>query len=193
MSSKAGRKRELILDRAERVFIKKGFSGVTMKDIIEECGISRGGIYLYYSSVDEIFMEVINLHNQKKLEHMRKDINEKTDFETILDEYFDMQTERLLHMENSILLAMFEFYIAHKEKADTDFFSRTFENLGDVIGEILTCGSKMGYVNTNEVSVLAEHIQFCIKGLEVLAMSGGTDEEQLERQFSYIKKLILKK
>ena len=52
MPTKSFIKRELILDSAKQVFIQKGFNRVTMKDIIEKCNISRGGIYLYYSTVD---------------------------------------------------------------------------------------------------------------------------------------------
>ena len=33
-----------ILDSARTVFCRKGFIGVTMKDIIDDCGLSRGGI-----------------------------------------------------------------------------------------------------------------------------------------------------
>ncbi len=50
-------KRDLILESAKVVFSKKGLIDATMKDIIEECGISRGGIYLYFRSVDEIFWQ----------------------------------------------------------------------------------------------------------------------------------------
>ena len=64
MADKSLKKRNLILDCAEKVFSQKGFSVVTMKDIIEACNISRGGIYLYFSSTDEIFMEVIKSHHQ---------------------------------------------------------------------------------------------------------------------------------
>ena len=59
MEKKSDKKREFILLKAKQVFIRSGFASVTMKDIIEECGISRGGIYLYFTSVDEIFMQVI--------------------------------------------------------------------------------------------------------------------------------------
>ena len=192
MSSKSDRKRELILKYAEQVFIKKGFSSVTMKDIIEECGISRGGLYLYYSSVDDVFIDVIKVHNQNKLENIKKDINDQTNFEVLLDQYFVLQKQRLLHMEESLLLAMFEFYISHKHEVDTEFLSKAFESLGNVITEILNCGAKSGYINVRDVQVLAEHIQYFIKGLEVLAMSSGIEEKQLERQFSYMKKIILK-
>ena len=191
MLSKSDKKRELILRAAEKVFIKKGFNSVTMKDIIEECGISRGGIYLYYSSVNRVFIDVINVHNQSKLEYIKKDINDQTKFEELLDQFFDMQKQRLMHMEESLLLAMFEFYNSHKHEVDNEFFSKNFGSLGNAITEILKCGVRDGCINASEVEVLAEHLQYCIKGLEVLAMQSGLKEKQLDQQLNYMKKIIL--
>ena len=59
-------KKVKILESARRVFCRKGYLDVTMQDIIDECGISRGGIYLYFTSVDEIFQEVITTRNKTK-------------------------------------------------------------------------------------------------------------------------------
>jgi AcrR family transcriptional regulator len=54
LSDKAERKKKLIRDTAREVFIRKGFNDVTMKDIAQTAGISRGGLYLYYSSTEEL-------------------------------------------------------------------------------------------------------------------------------------------
>ena len=42
----AEKKKELILERAKKVFLEKGFANVTMKDIIEACGISLSLIHI---------------------------------------------------------------------------------------------------------------------------------------------------
>ena len=67
-------KRQLILDGARRVFRQKGFIDVTMKDIIEECQISRGGIYLYFDSVDSIFIEVLKQRTSSKFDGIRQQV-----------------------------------------------------------------------------------------------------------------------
>jgi AcrR family transcriptional regulator len=191
LTGRSKEKRELILTKAERVFIRRGFNGVTMKDIIEECEISRGGIYLYFSSVDDIFMEVIKRHNQSKAEQIKIDIKKSSSFEAVLENYFEEQKNRLLHMENSLLLAVFEFFIAHKEEPDKDFFSGTFDVLENTFLEILNFGVETGYLQDINIRVLAANIMFCIKGLETLAMSSGVSEKLLDTQFDFCKKIIL--
>lgn len=189
MAAKAEQKRRMILYKAEQVFIRKGFYGVTMKDIIEECQISRGGIYVYFSSVDEIFKEVIARHNKEKAAQIKTEMDAQS-FEAMLDGYFEMQKKRLLHMEESLLLAMFEYFIAHKDEPDKDFFSGTFTVLESTLLEILTCGAKEGYLAESRVPVLAANLLFCIKGLETLAMSSGVSEKLLDAQFDFCKQIV---
>jgi AcrR family transcriptional regulator len=191
LAIKSEEKRKLILEKAKQVFIRNGFSGVTMKDIIEECEISRGGIYLYFSSVDEIFVEVIRRHNEERANELRIDVKKADNFEALLSGYFEMQKSRLLHLENSLLLAMFEFFIAHKDEPDIDFFSGTFDVLENTITDILAFGAEEGFIETSSVQILSANTLFCIKGLETLAMSSGVSEELLDKQFGFMKNNIL--
>lgn len=48
-----------ILEAAKTVFKRKGFELTTMKDVVEESGFSRGGVYLYFSSTEEMFRRII--------------------------------------------------------------------------------------------------------------------------------------
>ncbi len=59
MSEKSEQKKKLILETARKVFMEKGYKLVTMKDIVEACEISRGGLYLYFQSTRELFEEVL--------------------------------------------------------------------------------------------------------------------------------------
>ncbi len=48
MSEKSVQKKKYIIETARNVFMEKGFKAVTMKDIVEACEISRGGLYLIF-------------------------------------------------------------------------------------------------------------------------------------------------
>lgn len=60
MGDKSLRKKNQILEAAREVFFKRGYRAVTMKDIVEACGISRGGLYLYFANTKELFEEVLD-------------------------------------------------------------------------------------------------------------------------------------
>ncbi len=191
MSNRSNEKKLLILEKAKSVFLRRGYNGVTMKDIIDECEISRGGIYLYFNSVDEIFMDVIQLHNDKKLIQLQLNIKDYESFQELLDNFFHMQTERLLHMENSLMLAMYEFFLSHKDQLDKNFFSNQFNNTKAMILEILTFGATKGIARQDSINELSEMIMLVIEGLSIFSMTSGVKKDLIDSQFTLLKSIIL--
>lgn len=53
-------KEKTIVDAAIRVCKSKPAYEVTLRDVVKECGISQGGIYSYFTDIDEIFAKIIN-------------------------------------------------------------------------------------------------------------------------------------
>ena len=53
-------KKKEIADAAIRVCKSKPAYSVTIRDVVKESGISQGGMYHYFSSIDEIFVEILN-------------------------------------------------------------------------------------------------------------------------------------
>lgn len=53
-------KREEILDAAQRIALEKPLPHVSMKDLIRACGVSQGAIYHYFSSLDEIWLALVD-------------------------------------------------------------------------------------------------------------------------------------
>ena len=56
-------KKNSILEAALSVCRNKPLYEITMKDIIKESGVSQGGIYRYFSDLDDILIALINISN----------------------------------------------------------------------------------------------------------------------------------
>lgn len=190
MATKSTLKRELILDRAEQVFIRKGFNRVTMKDIIEECSISRGGVYLYFSTVDEIFVEVVKTHNRAKIDAIRASIESNNNFDQLIDDFFSEQKERLFNMDKSLFAAMLEFCFSHKNQSDRDFYTEQFFNTKNIIMELLKFGQASGAISAQNLDNLADSIMFLIEGLRSLAVSSAISSELVDRQLAVCKRMV---
>ena len=50
--------KEHILKVAFYLFLQKGFKEVTMKEIVEKTGLSKGAFYHYFKSKEQLFFEV---------------------------------------------------------------------------------------------------------------------------------------
>lgn len=186
MTAKSAEKKNHILTCAQRVFIRKGYAGVTMKDVIEECGISRGGIYLYFSSVDEIFTAVIHRRNQQKLDRMRVEVDEGKPFGQLLAEYIQAQKRRLFHMEDSLKAAMYEYTLAHKSDQDRAFYAEQFESIRQRIREILCSGVTEGVLREEAVELYEQYILLLVEGMSSMALSGQLTEKMADEQFQLL-------
>lgn len=59
--------KELILKTAYRLFLKKGYQSVSIKDIMEACKLSKGGIYHHFGSKEFILFAVLDQYFFKEL------------------------------------------------------------------------------------------------------------------------------
>jgi len=51
--------RETILDSSFLLFSKKGFEGVTIDDLMNNCGLTRGAFYAHFTSKAELYREAL--------------------------------------------------------------------------------------------------------------------------------------
>ena len=52
--------KEHILNVTFKLFLQKSFKEVTLKEIVEETGLSKGAFYHYFTSKEQIFLELLN-------------------------------------------------------------------------------------------------------------------------------------
>lgn len=57
--TKGERTQQAVLDAAYSLFLEKGFSATSMRQIAERAGLALGGIYNHFASKDEIFQALI--------------------------------------------------------------------------------------------------------------------------------------
>lgn len=79
------RKKEICL-AAKDVFLTKGVDQTSMEDIIEAVGMSKGGVYYYYSSTLQILIDICHLGMDAR----------KTSSLSFQDLHSDLSTEELI-------------------------------------------------------------------------------------------------
>lgn len=190
MYAKSLEKRELILEGAARVFLRQGYAGTRMKDIVDECGISRGGLYFYFSSVEEIFEEVIRARNESNRKRMKQFFDESAGFAARVEDYFAFHKDRLLNMQRSLRPAMMGYYLSKRSEIDQEFMQGQFQNSKNIILDVLQYGAETGELK-QDPEVMADHIVFLLEGLSSKAMTVGVDEAVVDAQLSLVKRVLL--
>jgi AcrR family transcriptional regulator len=59
-----------ILNTAQMLFATKGYNGTSMNDIVDESGVSKGGIYNHFESKERLFMSLLDLQTEAGLEEI---------------------------------------------------------------------------------------------------------------------------
>ncbi|RKI38875.1 TetR/AcrR family transcriptional regulator [bacterium D16-51] len=110
MSLRGDKTKQDIREKAYQLFAEKGFKNVTMKDICELTGLSRGGLYRHYESTEQIFLEIVNAFSNKQKSVVFTKIGQRIPATTILEELLSRYANEMIDYENSISLAIYEFY-----------------------------------------------------------------------------------
>lgn len=111
--------RQLIKTRACALFAEKGFKDVTMKDICEAAGLSRGGLYCHYESTKEIFKEIIDDMMAAQDDEFYSQIERGVPAVDILDGVLLRYREEMLDSRASLSVAIYE-YFSLQETADPE-------------------------------------------------------------------------
>ena len=109
MISKKERTRESILDTAYELFARDGFNKITMKDVCEATGMSRGGLYSHFGSTRELFEAILEKINRKDEMNFQKEIEDGIAATVILDRALALMRNEMEHSEDSLSLAMYEY------------------------------------------------------------------------------------
>ncbi len=60
MSDKSDRTREKILNTAKEHFLKDGYSGASLRNIVKDAGLTTGAFYKYYRAKEDLFNDLID-------------------------------------------------------------------------------------------------------------------------------------
>jgi len=186
MGEKSIQKKQYILETARKIFMEKGYKDVTMKDIVEACEISRGGLYLYFDSTKEIFMEVLKLESQESDDLFSVKIDENATAADILALFLKEQKKELLRKKNNLTIAIYEFFFANKPAKGENILRNQFESAVMVLEKLISAGVEAGEFYCEDPLGCARNIMYVLEGLKVAAHTMGINEKTVDAELLYI-------
>ena len=186
MSDKAARKKQFILDTAKKVFAEKGYKDVTMKDIVEACDISRGGLYIYFESTEQILSELIAQESSESddvFSRTRKDCTAGD----ILAIFLKEQKKELLSKKDNLTVALYEYlFIKHANGDIASQQKSKFSSAVDVLTHLIENGIENGEFYCEDAQGAARNIMYVIEGLKITANTVGISESEIDNELLYI-------
>lgn len=103
-------KREEIIQTAIYFFGEKGYFSTSMQDIAKECGISKGTLYNFFESKEDLLVQVIDSGYQKMMENIRiVDYDSSLTPKERLVKKIEMQFEVIVPNKNFIVMTLKSF------------------------------------------------------------------------------------
>ena len=174
MGEKSNQKRQLILETARKIFMEKGYKNVTMKDIVEACGISRGGLYLYFNSTKDIFTEVLRLESQETDDVFSAGIPRDAAASDILALFLKEQKKEILRKKNNLTVATYEYFFENRVARKDNVLRTRFEEAVSVMEKLILDGVDNGEFYCEDPLGCARNIMYVLEGLRAAAHTPGT-------------------
>ena len=186
MGEKSLQKKKYILDTARKVFVEKGFKNVTMKDIVEACEISRGGLYLYFDSTEQILMEVLQMEAEETDDVFTERIEQGDTAADILTLFLKEQKRELLQKKDNLTVAVYEYFFAHGLTDKNNMLRRQFDAGVRVIEKLIEAGISSGEFYCEDPKGAAANIMYVLEGMKINAQTFGITEKMVDEQLLYI-------
>lgn len=186
MGEKSVQKKQYILDTARKVFAEKGYKSVTMKDIVEACEISRGGLYLYFDSTEQILLEILQMEAQETDDVFAVQITQEDTAADILLLFLKEQKKELLQKKDSLTVAVYEYFFAHKTADKNNMLRKQFEAGVKVLEKLIEAGIASGEFYCEDPKGAASNIMYVLEGMKINAQTFGITEKMVDAQLLYI-------
>ena len=163
MATKRERTRESIIKESYTLFAGKGFKQVTMKDVCEITGMSRGGLYSHFSGTDKLFEAVLEKITEKSMMDFQTEIKEGTSSVKILEKALDNMEEEMKHPEDSLSMALYEY----AEAVNTDVMERLGRNAKEKWRMLIRYGIKRGEFQEVNIDEIVNMILYSYQGVRM--------------------------
>lgn len=186
MSDKAAKKKQYILDTAKTIFSNKGFKDVTMKDIVEACDISRGGLYIYFDSTEAIFEEILK-QNGESAESVLSGNSENLSSGDLLAMFLNEQKKAILNSECDLSVALYEYlFFKYSKGTPCESAKSEFESKVDALAAIIDNGVNQDELYSEDSKETARNILFVLEGLKIMSKTVGITEKDIDNELLYI-------
>jgi AcrR family transcriptional regulator len=187
MGEKSVQKKKYILEKARTVFSEKGFKNVTMKDIVDACEISRGGLYLYFSSTEEIFLAVLaDDSSEDDEEAVALALSGDASAGDMLALFLKEQKKEILRKKNNLTVATYEYFTLHKATALDNPLKRQFDTAVKIVEKLIENGVETGEFYCENPLGCARNLMYVVEGLKITAGTIGITEEAIDKELMYV-------
>lgn len=180
MGKKGDKTKAAIRKAALVLFVQKGFKDVTMKDICEAAGLSRGGLYMHYGSTGQIFAGIINELMSDLESQVAEQMERNRPAVLILDELLERYQSEMLDRSGSLGLAFYEYYSGIPLSEDNAMLKQYYISKA-MLCSLIQYGIDKGEFKQANVNAVADLLLFSYQGVRMLSSIMPLDDDNIPK------------
>lgn len=185
MNDKGQKTINRIKSEAMKLFLQRGYKDVSMQDICNACGLSKGGLYRHFGSKAEILLSLVQAERRFDVQ---KQIEEGILPVEILNRYLDVFYKNMLMSDSSLAFALFEY--ASLEK-DSRLLGED-ENDMEIWKSLMDYGVCRGDFNEVDYRSVMNTILYAYRGVRMWSRALDIDESVPHSIIEMIKYTVIK-
>lgn len=193
MGIKGDKTKELICREAYGLFARMGFKDVTMQNICERTGLSRGGLYRHYESTGQIFQEIMTKLLDQQGDEFAEKIRNHVPAVSILNDVLARYEEEMIDSDHSLSIAIYEYFSSHNATGGGNSISRQYEASKEMWVSLLSYGMETGEFKQAEPEAVFDLIVFSYQGVRMYSRLMPVDRDTPIRITGLIKKILIEK
>jgi AcrR family transcriptional regulator len=149
-------RKEQILQAATAVFARLGFYKARMDDVVQEAGLSKGAVYWYFESKDEIITTILDRFMQQELENFTRLSQGEGPIPKRLRTLMTALGKEMTSISDLIPIAYEYYAVAAREETTRKKFDQYLSGYVDILEELISEGIERGElkeVPTREVAI----------------------------------------
>ena len=149
-------RRNQILDAATKVFVRQGFQHARMDDIVEESGLSKGTLYWYFKSKEDIINAILRRLFTGDLENLENLVQAEG---SASERLVQLTNDRVIGLKqmSSLVPIIFEFYaVAVHQQWVKQFINVYFQHFRTLLEKLIQQGIDRGefrHVNAKNAAI----------------------------------------
>jgi AcrR family transcriptional regulator len=161
-------RKQQLLDSARRCIARQGYHQTTMDEIAQEAGLSKGALYWYFKSKDEIFIALCNFMCNEHLELLKQLTEQKMSIRELAfvagDKFLELMTDESEHYK-----VFFEFWsLADENEEIKKAFGTAQKTWHETIANLISWGIQRGEIKSGiNVSQLSIALMSIFDGIMV--------------------------
>ncbi len=182
---KQGRKWDQVLDGARTVFMRDGFEGASVDDIVREAGVSKATLYSYFPDKRLLFLEVAKSECKSQSDAAAARIEASGDVRAVLK---DTAMRMVRFFMSDVGMQVYRIVVGESQRfpeVGREFYESGPAMVRDMLVRFLTRAVEAGQLRVDDIELAADQFpELCKAGLHlqmVLGLRDGFSDEEIER------------